>query len=364
MNGLRLVAMGIDTVVDKRGIPRMTARTGVSVATPPIIERLLASSEPAVVYKTRHLLLDEPETTPAMLALRQQIRSSPLARRLLSHCPSDGKILTAPERNQTHAYQKWQGPHWTLYSLAEIDYPPGDSFLLPMRGQFYDWLFTPKHLKPPRTTVIQGQEDRVRRCAGQEGYAVWYSLILGLSDGRTEELVGRLKQWQWPDGGWNCDKRPEARISSFYETLIPMRALALHARLTGDASSAATAAKAAEVFLSRRIFLRRKDRTVIRPDFVRTHFPFFYSYDILYALLVMAEAGFLGDERCREALDLLKSKQLPDGGFPLEEKTWKYTDSYKTRGTFADWGAAGKTGMHGFVTVYALYVLKKAGWAL
>jgi len=30
----------------------------------------------------------------------------------------------------------------------------------------------------------------------------------------------------------------------------------------------------------------------------------------------MADAGFIRDARCKDALDLLQSKRLPDGGFP------------------------------------------------
>ena len=71
---------------------------------------------------------------------------------------------------------------------------------------------------------------RVRRCASQEGNCIFYSLALGLADERTEELVARLIKWQWEDGGWNCDKRPEAAISSFNETLIPLRGLAWYAK--------------------------------------------------------------------------------------------------------------------------------------
>ena len=331
-----------------------------------VIQRLLASSHPSIVLRTRLLVLGEPEDSPAIKRLREEVRRSALAQGLLSWQSADGTIQTSPERRQTHPYQKWQGPHWTLYSLAEIGYPPGDSSLVPMRDQFYDWLLKPSHLCPPHTLVIPGQEDRVRRCAGQEGCAVWYSLRLGLGDARTEELVRRLRSWQWPDGGWNCDRRPAARKSSFMETLLPLRALALHGRITGDPASRASAARAAEVFLSRRLYRRRTDGGIIRPAFTRTHFPHYYHYDILAGLVVLAEAGLIRDERCGEALDLLESKRLPDGGFPLEEKTWKTTDRFETRGTFADWGPAGRARMNEFVTLEALYVLRKAGriWAV
>lgn len=327
----------------------------------PIVKKLLSSSHPSIVLQTRLHVLGEPEDSPAIALLREEVRRSALARSLLARRSADGTIQTYPARHQTHPYQKWQGPHWTLYSLAEIGYPSGDRSLAPMRDQFYTWLFSPRHLRPPHTLVIPGQEDRVRRCASQEACAVWYSLRLGLADARTEELARRLREWQWPDGGWNCDKRPAARVSSFIETLLPLRALALHGRLTGDPASRVAAGRAAEVFLCRRLFRRRADGTVIRPEFTRLHYPRFFSYDILAGLLVMAEAGFIHDERCREALDLLESKRLPDGGFPLEEKTWQTTDRFETRGTFADWGPCGRTRMNEFVTVEALYVLRAAG---
>lgn len=283
------------------------------------------------------------------------------ARALLSRRAADGRIITAAARGQTHPYQKWQGPHWTLVCLAEIGYPPGDRSLFPLRDQFYDWLLDPRHLRPPRSLLIPGQEDRFRRCAGQEGCAVWYSLRLGIADARTEELVERLLRWQWPDGGWNCDKRPGAALSSFHETLIPLRALALHAKLSGDRRSGEAARRAAEVFLQRRMFRRRRDGKVMDPGFLLLQFPHFYSYDILFGLKVMAEAGFLRDPRCAEALDLLEAKRLPSGGWPLECRGWTLADHYATRGTFFDWGPCGRTRANPWVTRDALAVLEGAG---
>ena len=59
-------------------------------------------------------------------------------------------------------------------------------------------------------------------------------LRLGLDDGRADQLAERLLHWQWPDGGWNCDRDPTADTSSFMETLLPMRGLAMYARWRGD----------------------------------------------------------------------------------------------------------------------------------
>jgi hypothetical protein len=178
---------------------------------------------------------------------------------------------------------------------------------------------------------------------------------------RLQELIERLIKWQWPDGGWNCDKRPRAHKSSFHETLIPLRALALHAKLTGSPRSRDAAAAASEVFLRRRLFRRMSDGSVMNPKFLKLQFPHFYPYNILFGLRVMAEAGFVRDPRCAEALDILESKRLQSGGWPLELKLWTRADNFITRGTRADWGPSGNTRPNPWVTRDALFILEAAG---
>jgi hypothetical protein len=286
--------------------------------------------------------------------MRGRADLEPAAAALVAHLGPDGRM-------PVHAYQKWQGPLWTLVCLAETGHRRGDQSLLPLRDQFREWLFAERHLRPPHSLLIPGQEDRFRRCACQEGFQAWSEMRLGIADETTEELIRRLKRWQWPDGGWNCDKRREAHVSSFIETLPPLRALALHAQLTGSASSRTAARRAAEVFLSRRLFRRRSDGSVINPRFLLLSFPHFWPYDILFGLLVMAEAGFIGDPRCAEALDLLETKRLRDGGWPLEQKVWKAAETFMSRGTFYDWGPAGTRRSNPWVTAQARSVLEAAG---
>jgi hypothetical protein len=93
--------------------------------------------------------------------------------------------------------------------------------------------------------------------ASIDGNAVWSTLSLGIADEHTEPLVQRLLDTQWPDGGWNCDRRASGRSSSFTESLIPLRALALHSKLTGNERSRAATEHASEFFLAHRLFRRR-----------------------------------------------------------------------------------------------------------
>jgi len=314
-----------------------------------IMDKLLNSDEPSVRFKVSVNVLGKASESVEIVKLQKEIASSPRVRLLLSERGEDGKIPFGP-------YSKWYGAHWVLASLADIAYPPGDESLLPLREQVYEWLFSSRHEK--RITSIEG---RVRRCASQEGNALYYLLALGLADARTEALAERLVKWQWPDGGWNCDKRPEAINSSFMESLIPLRALALHAKVIGNRASKMAAERAAEIFLKRRLYKRQRDGRVMNDDFVTLHYPCYWHYDILFGLKVMAEAGFIGDERCHDALDLLESRRLPDGGFPAEKKYYQVTEKKKTGRSLVDWGGTSKRRMNEFVTADALYVLKESG---
>jgi len=110
------------------------------------------------------------------------------------------------------------------------------------------------HFKFPRTVIYPGQENKVRRCASQEANFIWYSLVLGLDDEYTDQLVNRLLDWQWPDGGWNCDKRVEAHNSSFVETIIPLRAISLYGKIKNDQRAITASKRAAEIFLKRHLY--------------------------------------------------------------------------------------------------------------
>ena len=314
-----------------------------------VVDRLLNSGEASVRFRVLANVLDEDLGSRDVIKLRQEIRSSPRVRLLLSERDQDGRM-------PSHPYAKWYGAHWVLASLADLGYPPGDETLIPLREQVYNWLFGKSHQQSIRTIA-----GRVRRCASQEGNAIYYLLTLGLADRRVDELTDRLCTWQWPDGGWNCDKNPEAVHSSFMESLIPLRALALHARLTGNSGSQEAVARAAEIFLKRRLYKGQKDGDIIRGDFVKLHYPCYWHYDILFGLVVMAEADLIGDERCRDALDLLESKRLPDGGFPAEKKYYQATGKPRSGRSLVDWGGTSKRHMNEFVTADALYVLKRSG---
>jgi len=314
-----------------------------------VIEKLLVSQEPCVRFKVRVNVLGEDRQSESVRQLQDDVKRSARVNALLSERTPDGKLPYDP-------YAQWYGPHWVLVTLADIGYPPGDTSLLPLREQVLGLWLSPEHVED--LPVING---RVRVHASQEANALFSLLSLGLADERADQLARNLMRWQWPDGGWNCDPKPEATHSSFWESLIPLRALALYGRQRGSDQALEAARRAAEVFLRRRLFRRERDGAIMNEQFLSLHYPCYWKYDILFGLRVMAEAGFIGDARCGEALQLLESKRLDDGGFPTEDAYYRLTDVLEYGRSVVDWGGVSKNQMNEFVTVDALHVLGEAG---
>ena len=331
----------------------------------PIVDTLLGSGEPSIRWKTRVQVLGESPTSRVVKGLQGEIRDSPRVRTLLARRDAQGRLVHEP-----HPYAKWAGAHWILATLADIGYPRGDRSLLPVRDQlmecwlaphFYEEFAVEKKAQAYKQRGVPIMQGRHRRCASQQSNALFSVLTLGLADRRAQELVERLLHWQWPDGGWNCDRNPDASHSSFMESILPLRALALVARETGDRKAGRAAKRAAEIFLKRHLFKRQCDGAVMRQEFALLHYPLYWHYDVLHGLKVMAEAGLIGDPRCQEALDLLESKRLADGGWPAEKRYYRIGAKPGNGAELADWGGASKRKANEWVTVDALHVLRAAG---
>lgn len=330
-----------------------------------IINHLLRSPEPSIRYKVRVNVLGQDPASAAIQQLQQEVKASARVQKLLSRQDASGKIIS-----QRNVYDKWQGAHWILATLADIGFPQGDPSLDPIKDQLLDfWLsetFQKEYIAESKSQAYQQigipvMQGRYRRCASQQGNLLYMLLKLGLSDSRIDELVQMLLKWQWPDGGWNCDKNPNANNSSFMETLLPLRGLSLYSKTTGCPHAKHAVERAADVFLKRNLYKRQQTQLTIHPEFTKLHYPLYWHYDILGALKVMAEAGFITDPRCNDALNLLQSKELTKGGWPVERSFYKTSNALHLGADYVNWGVTSKTKLNEWVTVDALFVLKEAG---
>ena len=332
-----------------------------------LISTLRKANDPSIRWKVMVRVLHEDPASRKIGELQKAITKSPRVAALLAGRDDNGRL-----HRGGNVYAKWQGAHWVLATLADIGFPAGEASLAPMRDQVLDWWLhdsfyeefeASRSADAYKRSGVPVMRGRYRRCASQQGNALYFLTKLGLADEKTERLVERLLHWQWPDGGWNCDKIPGADTSSFMETLLPMTGLAVHSREHTDDRAKEAALRASEVFLSRRLFKRRADGKVIHPEFVRLHYPLYWHYDILGGLKAMAEIGLVKDPRCSDALDLLEEKELPDSGWPAERRYYKTSNKMESGAEYVDWGGTSKNKVNEWVTTDALYVLREAGRA-
>ena len=288
-----------------------------------------------------------------MRALADEVRAS-------TDCTAviDGSFV-----DPRHPYRKWQGAHWALVQLAERGHPGGDPRVAEVQELVFAWILARKFLRPNWTVHLPDQPERVRRCASMEGNVLWASLELGLMDERLQVLADRLTAMQWPDGGWNCDVRPQAHHSSFVETTLGLRGLAAWVRASGDSAAEKTLDRGLELLLEHHLLYHRSGALIIpdwgpRPDLIGFPVRFF---DVLLVLELMVDVGRIDDPRCERALDLLVSKRTADGGFPMEVRRARTSDKVCSHCTFARWGPGGKTRTNPWVTIRALRVLSAAG---
>ena len=304
------------------------------------IDWLLASDEPGVFFQAKRDLLGEPDPPEAARVL-----DGPLVRGLLAGQQADGGF-------GVNVYGKWRGAHWRLVSLVELGVPAGEQRCVAAAETVLAWLTGKSHRAAVKTI-----DGLARRCGSQEGNALAVCCRLGLAgDPRVRLLAESLVEWQWPDGGWNCDKRASGRRSSFHESLPPMWGLHEYWVATGDDAAKEAAAWTAELFLEHRLFRVGGTGEPIHPSFVTLHYPPFWHYNVLQALLVLSRMGLARDPRARDAIELLEERRLPDGRWRSGGRWWRPPGSKGANVEIVDWGS----GANEMLTLNALRVLHAA----
>jgi hypothetical protein len=312
----------------------------VTTSTDQAVEWLLESEEPGVVFQAKRDLLAEPDPPEA-----RRVLEGPMVRRLLAGQKPDGGF-------GVHAYGKWGGAHWRLVSLVELGVPAGEPRCVAAAATVLAWLTGKGHRS--RIETIDGL---TRRCGSQEGNALAVCCRLGLAeDPRVRLLAESLVEWQWPDGGWNCDKKATGYRSSFNESLPPMWGLHEYWLATGETAAKEAARRTAELFLEHRVFRTLATGEPIHESFVTLHHPPFWHYDVLQALVVLARMGLAGDPRAADALELVEQKRRPDGRWQAGGKWWRPPSSNGSNVEVVDWGR----GPSEMLTLNALRVLSSA----
>ncbi len=329
------------------------------IARDPGVQWLKDSTDPSVRFLTLTELLGRSPRSHEVIVARKRILEGPRVRALFAgqragKRRSGGSLATHGAGFGVHPYKKWDGAHWRLVSLVELAIPAGEPRACAAADQVLTWLTGDTHRS--RIKVIDG---RTRRCASQEGNALAVCSRLGMAnDPRVRYLAESLVKWQWHDGGWNCDKRECADHSSFYESLAPLWGLVEYTRVTQDKECEQAAERAAELFLRHCLIRSESQGRVIDPEWLRLHYPLYWRYDVLQAMLILARAGKAQDPRTEEALDIIEGKRMPNGFWRAEGFFWKRSSMARAQRDVVNWGRKGPNEM---ITLNALRVLKAAG---
>ena len=316
------------------------------------VDRLLAAEDPSLAFLARRDLANEDPTTSSMRRLQARIRTSPRV----------SALLGGHARSGASTYGKWKGAHWVVLHLAFLAHPGGDPRVEALVDETLAHWTAPRYLRDQEVRSVDRSLEfvpviagKARRCASQQGGALLASVMLGhRKDARVTTLADRLMDWQWHDGGWNCDRHVEARMSSVNETFLPVRGLLA----LGEREDAV--GRACEFLLDRHVIYRRTDGQPLHSVVAQLHYPAYWHYDLLAGLTALADADRLGDARCARALDLLESFRLEEGGWPAHAKWYKVADSGSNVESVG-WGAIGAAKPNDWATLDALRILAHAG---
>ncbi len=132
-------------------------------------------------------------------------------------------------------------------------------------------------------------------------------------------MVERILGERLDDGGWNCEAENGSVRSSFHTTINVLDGLLEFERATAGPAEVRTARRSGEEYLLERGLFRRKSTgDVVDPVYLEFAFPYYWHYDVLRALDYFRRSGGDPDPRMAGAVEVVRSKQQPDGRWLLE----------------------------------------------
>lgn len=350
----------------------MAAVTGRTAASPPDPIPWLLEGDPSARYFALTRLLGATPDAPQVREARRAIMAEGAVPRILAAQGADGH-WEGPDRFYT---AKYRGTVWQLVILAELGADGAD-----------------ERVRAACEAVLRDSQDpesggfsqhRSKRAGGGlhrevipclTGNLVFSLVRLGLADDpRVQRGVDWITTYQRFDDaegdaptGWPYDKAEPCwgRHTCHMGVVKALKALAELPPERGSAAVRRTISEGVEFMLRHHVH-RRSHRLTrdSKPGWRRFGFPLMYQTDALEALLVLTRLGrdgvatpggapVLGDERMREALDLVASKRDAHGRWALENTfNGKWHVDIEDKGEPSRW-----------VTLRALEVLEAAGAA-
>jgi hypothetical protein len=267
----------------------------------------LLDSDPALRWQ---VLRDLTDATPDEVAAeRARVAVEGWGARLLALRDADGQwaggaCFPADFRGGLAAGQPWISTYPTLVLLHEFGIDPDDEQVRAAIELVRDncrWEHAGQRFF----------DGEVEPCIN--GRTVTLGAYFGVD---VEPIVTRLIGEQLEDGGWNCETENGSVRSSFNTTLCVLEGLLEYERATGEPVPARQ--RGEEYLLERGLMRRLSTGEIIEPAWQRFAYPTWWHYDVLWALDYFRATGAAPDPRTAEAIELVRSKQQPDGTWQLD----------------------------------------------
>lgn len=137
----------------------------------------------------------------------------------------------------------------------------------------------------------------------------------GHPDERIHSVAAHLLREQMPDGGWNCDRPRGATHASFHTTISVLEGFSEYLRAYPQApvDPCPAVSAAHEFLLQHHLYQSHHTGNPADPTMTHMYFPPHWHYDFLRGLDYFQSVRARQDERMLPAIDLLRSKQTPNG---------------------------------------------------
>lgn len=275
-----------------------------------VIEYLLGG-DPAIRWQVLRDLTDAPPD--AVAAERARVATEGWGARMLAEQGADGLWDAGTYRpgwvdESRPFFDAWTATHFSLQSLVEYGIDPAADEArraVSRAAESARWEYN-------GALYFEGE---VEPCIN--GIALNIGGYFGRDD--AAPIAQTLLATQHADGGWNCWEEDPATPSSFHSTICAIEGLlSWEQHSGGSAAIRESRLRGEEWLLERRLFRRKTDGTIPDLRMTMTSVPWRWFHDVLRGLEYFRVARPERDERCADAIELLRAKRLDNGLFPFE----------------------------------------------